>query len=352
MNRLKVPLSYLVFLLLVQNCNSPATEIKMSAPIESVLQVNDTDLKIAVGSCNRHDLPQVLWDDVLRQKPNAWIWLGDIIYGDSHNMEVIQDKYTAQSEIPTYAELVKSTSIYGIWDDHDYGVNNAGKEFSKKAETRDLLFNFLGVPEENEARMREGAYQAYTIAKNNLTLKLILLDCRYFRDNANQVNGVYSKLEGFDILGEEQWSWLENELALNEADIHLIGNGIQIIPEDHKYEKWANFPSARQRLFDLLEKEKPNIPILISGDRHISEVSAINLEGYDRPLYEITSSGLTHPWTAFSGEENQHRIGDVINVKNYGLFNFKKNAEHDYSIIYQVLGDNNQLLQEIQLFNK
>ena len=344
-------LGILFLLMACTQCGPPNPKLPATQPLYNELNDNDIDVKIAVGSCNRHDLAQPLWDDIKAQKPNAWIWLGDIIYGDSKNMDVIQKKYDAQSAIDDYAQLVESTSIYGIWDDHDYGSNNAGKEFEKKAETRDLLFNFLAVPPDNSAWSREGAYQSYTLENNGITIKLILLDCRYFRDEATQVNGQYQKLEGYDILGEQQWSWLEHELSINDADIHLIANGIQVIPEDHKYEKWSNFPSSRKRLFDLLSEHLPNIPILISGDRHISEVSAINLAGYTEPLYEITSSGLTHPWSKFPGEVNQHRIGKVINVRNYGLFNISKTSSKNYSIIYQVFGDNNVLLQELQLFN-
>lgn len=351
MIRLLSVLGILFLLLASSQCKSPNTAPNKTQPIDTILPNNDADIKIAVGSCNRHDLAQPLWDDIKAKNPTAWIWLGDIIYGDSKNMDVIRKKYEAQSSISDYARLVEATSVYGIWDDHDYGKNNAGKEFEKKAETRDLLFDFLGVPSDNSSWSREGAYQSYKIEKAGVTLKLILLDCRYFRDEAKIVNGKYQKLEGYDILGENQWSWLEQELSLNDADIHFIANGIQVIPEEHKYEKWANFPSSRKRFFDLLSKHTPNIPILLSGDRHISEVSAINIESYSEPLYEITSSGLTHPYVRFPGEDNQHRIGEVIHEKNYGLFNIKKVKGDKYSIIYQVFGDNNILLQELQLFN-
>lgn len=30
---------------------------------------------------SKHDKPQPLWDSVLEQKPDLWIWLGDGKYG-------------------------------------------------------------------------------------------------------------------------------------------------------------------------------------------------------------------------------------------------------------------------------
>lgn len=316
---------------------------------ESVTTTNNTisnherEFRISFGSCNRHDLEQPLWDDIVFQKPDAWIWLGDIIYGDSENMDIIQEKYEVQASHVWYKKLVVSSQVFGIWDDHDYGKNNAGKEYTKKKETRDLLFNFLDVPAANIAWQREGAYQSYLIEDQDITVKLILLDCRYFRDK--------NKFEGNgDILGESQWKWLESELSKNEADIHLIANGIQIIPEDHKYEKWANFPESRSRLFTLLESTQVNKPILMSGDRHISELSAVNLENYDHPVYDITSSGLTHPWTSFPGEKNRHRVGEVINTINYGSLIFSKTESKPISVLYQVWGNHQSLLTEMELF--
>ena len=31
-----------------------------------------------------------------------------------------------------YVKLASSSKIVGVWDDHDFGSNNAGKEFSLK----------------------------------------------------------------------------------------------------------------------------------------------------------------------------------------------------------------------------
>jgi len=328
--------------ILLTNCRNNG---KADAPsLEVMSQVDSPDeFRISFGSCNRHDLEQALWDDIVSQNPDAWLWLGDIIYGDTENMDIFKSKYDAQLEQVWYARLKESTKIYGTWDDHDYGKNNAGKEFSKKKETRDLLFNFLEVPITNDAWTREGAYQSYIIKDQDITVKLILLDCRYFRDQ--------DKKDGDgDILGEAQWLWLESELNKNEGDVHLIGNGIQIISEDHKYEKWSNFPKSRNRLFKLLESTKVNKPILMSGDRHISELSAVDLQHYDHPLYDITSSGLTHPYASFPGEKNQHRIGEVINVKNYGSLIFKKTESNSLSVLYQVWGNHKSLITEMELF--
>lgn len=54
------------------------------------------ELTVAFGSCNRHELPQPLWPVIARDRPDVWVWLGDNIYGDSDDAQVLRQKYTAQ----------------------------------------------------------------------------------------------------------------------------------------------------------------------------------------------------------------------------------------------------------------
>lgn len=120
------------------------------------------------------------------------------------------------------------------------------------------------------------------------------------------------------MLGEAQWHWLEKELTQSDADVHLIGSGIQVLPNEHPHEKWATFPAARQRLLDLPGKTKPRGAVLLSGDRHIAEVSKATVPGLGYDLYDITSSGLTHVAKPHE-EPNKHRVGQLVAKLNYGL---------------------------------
>ena len=92
-----------------------------------------------------------------------------------------------------------------------------------------------------------------------------------------------------------------------------------MLPEDHGFEKWANFPKARKRLFYILQKTKPAMPILLSGDRHIAELSKAEIAGVDQPIYELTASGLTHSWSEKREEPNKFRVGKMVIEKNFGL---------------------------------
>src|SRR5687767_400648 len=75
--------------------------------------------RFAFGSCNRQGLPQPLWDPILDTHPDLWMWLGDNIYADTEDMEVMRQKYAQQLANVGYRRLRDSVPVIGIWDDHD-----------------------------------------------------------------------------------------------------------------------------------------------------------------------------------------------------------------------------------------
>ncbi|WP_461114586.1 alkaline phosphatase D family protein [Spirosoma jeollabukense] len=293
---------------------------------------------IAFGSCSRQSLPQPLWDDIVAQKPDVWIWLGDNIYGDSESMDTLRAKYAIQKSNPVYQQLRQSTPIIGIWDDHDYGVNDGGKEYPKRKESQQVMLDFLDVPADSPLRTQEGAYSMHAYGPKGQRVKVILLDARYFRDRLKKDGKANVPDPTGDMLGEAQWKWLEKELTNSDADIHIIGSGVQVLPEEHVYEKWANFPTARKRLLDLLGKTKPKGALLISGDRHMAEVSKVNVPGLPYDLFDITSSGLTHV-SAPHEEANRHRVGEIVSKLNYSVITINWN-DKPLTAIVKINGDN------------
>jgi alkaline phosphatase D len=103
-----------------------------------------------------------------------------------------------------------------------------------------------------------------------------LLDTRYHRDPITRapISGQrYFPDEEGDILGEAQWEWLKRELRTSTAQVHLIGTSIQAVSSQHPWSKWVNFPQARERLFHVIDASGVSRAVLLSGDRHIFELS-------------------------------------------------------------------------------
>lgn len=306
---------------------------------------------IAFGSCNDEDRDQKMWSAILENRPDLWIWLGDNIYGDTHSMKVLREKYNKQKSHVEYQQFAASVAVIGTWDDHDYGINDGGMHYGKKDSSKQLMLGFLEVPETRPVWERDGVYDSYTFGEGQRQVKVILLDTRYFRDtlvHSNDEGVRYTANPGGDVLGEAQWQWLESELTGSDAAVHLIVSSIQVIPEEHGWEKWANFPTARQRLLDLLVRTKPSRPLILSGDRHIAEISKMEVEGLPQPLYDFTSSGLTHTWSSASAEDNKWAVEPKVIKRNFGIIKLLWDEE-PFQLVLQVRGLGNSLFQEVKI---
>ncbi|WP_192822467.1 alkaline phosphatase D family protein [Rufibacter sp. LB8] len=335
----------LLLLLLLTACTSTDTARLETLPLASASAPLSV---IALGSCNSQDRKQPLWEEILKNNPQLWIWLGDNIYGDTEDMALLKVKYEKQRQQPGYQKLLATVPVVGIWDDHDYGQNNAGKEYAHKAESQQLFWDFVDEPANSPRRKQEGVYSAHTYGPPGQQVKVLLLDGRYHRDPLIGEEPKYKPNPTGDMLGEAQWQWLERELTNSTAQFHLIGSGLQFIADDHRYERWGNFPASRKRLFDLIARTKAANVILLSGDRHFAELSKIDWPGVPYPLYDLTSSGLTHNWRdGFFIEPNRHRVGAIQDRLNFGLLKIHWD-QNPVVVEFQIRGKSNRLVQRIK----
>ena len=279
--------------------------------------------RIAFGSCNSQDKPQPLWASIQQENPDLWIWTGDNVYADTEDPEVFRDTYERQLANADYSKFVNSIPfLTGIWDDHDYGVNDGGAEYPQKHLAKQEMYRFLNVPKNDPSRLRAGAYRSYDYGPPEKRVRVILLDTRWFRDSLERTQGreatYIANLDG-TILGADQWRWLEQQLSDPEPDVTVLVSSIQVVASEHRFEKWANFPNEQSRLYRLLAKTKPSNLFVISGDRHAAEISEQQIAGWGKTLVDITSSGLTNTWSREFPEVNSRAIGPKVIAKNYGL---------------------------------
>ncbi|WP_205504224.1 alkaline phosphatase D family protein [Rufibacter psychrotolerans] len=329
------------------SCSSADTDRRLETlPVAS----SQTPLAVvALGSCNSQDRDQPLWREILKHQPQLWIWLGDNIYGDTDDMQVLRAKYEKQLQHPDYQKLRQTVPVIGTWDDHDYGRNNAGKEYKHRAQSAQLFWDFLDEPLHSPRRKQRGVYSAHTYGPPGQQVKVLLLDVRYHRDSLKGKEPTYQPNLKGDLLGETQWRWLERELRTSKAQFHLIGSGLQIITNEHGYERWGNFPKARERLFNLIARTKAANVILLSGDRHFAELSKISWPGVPYPIYDFTSSGLTHYWMGgLVHEPNSARVGQMQDKLNFGVLRFHWN-QTPAVVEFEIRGRHNELHQLIKV---
>ncbi len=276
--------------------------------------------RIAFGSCFDQMLSPDIWTTVVNAKPDVFVMLGDNVYADAtKDLAIKRVAYDQLAAIPAFETLRSSATLLATWDDHDYGVNDAGGEYPDKALSQQILLDFLREKPDAPRRARQGVYEAYTFGPEAQRVQIILLDTRYHRSALTRDSGVYqpNRDPQATVLGEAQWTWLESQLQ-QPAQVRVIASSIQVIPEEHRFEKWANFPLQRERLLQLLSQTKSRHVVLISGDRHFAEISRLDLPASKGSLYEVTSSSMNRPGT-IAAEPNRHRVGSLANIANFGL---------------------------------
>ncbi len=288
--------------------------------------------RIAFGSCLHQDKPQPIWDAVIAANPQLFLFLGDNIYGDSDDPAVLAAQYQKLSAQPGFQRLQEMTELQAIWDDHDYGRNDAGVEYPSKEASRELFLDFWKEPASSARRSRpDGIYTASTYGPQGRRTQIIMLDLRWNRtaltavpSEAEQAARVAQNMGPYaadfsaaaSLLGAAQWRWLEEQLR-EPAELRILCSSIQVLADFTGWESWANFPAERERLLQLLGKTTSSVNLIISGDVHWCEYSQLSLSPDTIPLAELTSSGLTETWEAIS--PNRHRVGEAYAVANFGL---------------------------------
>lgn len=296
---------------LVQLCFMSKLHFLLTSLIPLLSAAQDSVDRIAFGSCGHQLGEQFIWNNVVDAEPDLWIWLGDNIYGDTEDMAVLRKKYQQLGDNQNYQYLKENVPVIATWDDHDYGVNDGGKEYPMRKESQQVFLEFFEEPANSPRWNQEGIFTSYNYGSGDGSVKVILLDCRYHRDK-RETDG--------DVLGEEQWKWLETEFRNSSAKVVLVGTGYQFISDQHPFETWGHFPSERQRMLKLIKETGVKGVIFLSGDRHFAELSKLEKEELPYPIYDFTSSGLTHANNIMI-ERNPHKVVRYLR-RNFGVIEF------------------------------
>jgi alkaline phosphatase D len=289
--------------------------------ISSTNFVYAESIKIGLGSCLDQDYPQPIWQSIEKEDLNYFIFLGDNVYGDSRygSLRKMKSAYDKQKKV--LPDFLNDISIFSIWDDHDFGINDGGADYRFKRRAQELYLDFWEITKDDDRSNREGIYFSKNEIFFDKKFKFIFLDTRFFRSKLKGKKSNY--IENIEpdatILGNVQWTWFENELK-SDFDFLFIFSSIQIIAKDHRFEKWSNFPNERAKLFELLEQFNDKT-ILFSGDRHRAGIYRKN------GIIEITSSSMNKPGSSFS-ETDSYLIGKTYPQENYGVLEVLENTIH------------------------
>ena len=313
---------------------------------------------LGFGSCARQERHQPIWDAIHAARCDAFVLCGDNIYADTTDAAIFREKYALLAAMPGFATLRRTTPLFATWDDHDYGLNDGGAGFPGAAVAQQEFCDFFQIPATSPLRASPGIYDCVSFGPPGKRVQLILLDTRSFRsplkkDPANSKINIPNTDPGATLLGDEQWAWLERRLR-EPAEVRAVVSSISFISTEHGSEKWANFPEQRARFLELLRSTAAKGVVIISGDRHLAELSMLNpAAGAPYPLHDMTTSGLNQPVAKESeygsenppkGPTNRYRVHErPYTGSNFGLMRIKWDSPQP-SVRLEVCGLHGQIV--------
>jgi alkaline phosphatase D len=285
---------------------------------------------IAFGSCNTAEREIPILNLIADAGHDLFIYGGDNVYGDARAYDAtlpeLRAAYHQLAARPEFQRLRAALPMLEVWDDHDYGMNDMGRDFAFKGFAERLFLDFWGAGEDDVRRTREGTYDAHVFGPEGQRVQVILLDTRWFRSDLTVTDErgavgreryLPSEDPDQDMLGAAQWAWLEAQLQV-PAEVRLIVSSIQVHADGHGWEAWRTMPRERDRFYRLIRETRANGVVIVSGDRHSAGLY-VRADLTDYPLYEITSSSLNMSIRDENNEPGPHRIGDMFGPENYGV---------------------------------
>lgn len=296
---------------------------------------------------------------MIARNASSFVFGGDAVYG---NQRVTYDKrafflapvresgpvtpeelraaFDAQLQREEYQRFLQTgINVFGTWDDHDYGSNNADGTFPYKVQNAKEYVRFLDSPKDTfyyqRAQTGKGIYgvQVWDFARpegdqllsdleaglepdlpfdtNDTTLSeqsvaVFVLDVRSFKTPwKKSTKGRFQPDFDGDFLGEEQWNWFEEAISRSRARVNVIVQGLNV----HSYqmtannrEDWTKYPTAQHRLYQAVLQPNVRNPIFVSGDVHYAQFMRKDCrkatggsgEQQVRPLLDVVTSGMSH----------------------------------------------------------
>ncbi|MCP4609948.1 MAG: tetratricopeptide repeat protein [Planctomycetes bacterium] len=281
-----------------------------------------------------------MWDTITSHNLHAFLLLGDNVYIDNPTRQAVQQYcyYRRQSRLE-FRDFVASTAIFSIWDDHDFTTNDAGggpeilRPYWKIPVWRTFVNNWVN-PYYAGGENQPGCWYDFSIGD----VDFFMLDGRYYRTTSKVMNP--------SMLGDVQKMWLLKKLKSSKATFKVIASPVpwSYGAKPGSKDPWQGYKAEREQIFSFLASNKIDGVILISADRHRSDIWKIERpQGYD--LYEFESSKLTNIHT--------HKImpGSLFGYNkkcSFGRLQFDTSIP-DPQVTYKIISIDNEVIYTFSL---
>ncbi len=265
---------------------------------------------VAIGACARVGSNGTVFDTIRQTDPLLYLIAGDLHYGDNGRNDIVryQEVMDLTLSRPAQSALYRSTAIAYMWDDHDYGGNNAdGTSPSRRAA---MAAYREYVPSYDLSGDETAVYQAFTVGR----VRYVLTDARSARNLDNDDNK-----DAPSMLGREQKEWFKKELLTASQTHELVVwlNPVPwIAPEQDGADHWGGYAVERSELASYIVSNNIDNLLMVSGDAHmvaIDDGTNTNYSEHARAWVSVVqccrsrSTGIDQGWTLQRGGAGRGR---------------------------------------------
>ncbi|WP_121742378.1 alkaline phosphatase D family protein [Natronorubrum halophilum] len=229
---------------------------------------------------------------IAEREPDFFLYHGDTIYADAQTpagkitedtpiddaLEIYREKYKEMRDPPAeiaertnLRELLETTSVYTVWDDHEVINNFAGPIEPLMPEGRRAFREYWPLDRDDGADPGESNrfYDSFRWGKH---VELFVIDTRQYRDpNVD--------LDSKTLLGEAQLEWLKGALADSDATWKLLASPA---PLGYPSDSWATptdrtgYEAELLEVIEHVQTEPVSNLVVVAGDVHKSVVGAFD----------------------------------------------------------------------------
>jgi phosphodiesterase/alkaline phosphatase D-like protein len=247
---------------------------------------------IAVGADARTGSNGAVFDAIRATEPLLYINTGDLHYGnvDVDDIRLFRARYDDVLTSPAQSALYRSTPVAYVWDDHDYGADNADAGSPSRRAAR-LAYREHVPHYDLPAGAGDAAiYQAFTVGR----VRFVLIDTR-------------SERTAESMLGDRQLRWLTQELVTSSRSHELVvwvSSVPWIAPADPGRDDWGGYPAERQQIAEAIDDAGVENLVMLAGDAHMVAIDDGSNSGYGRSgrgFPVLQAAALDRPGTVKGG---------------------------------------------------
>lgn len=204
-----------------------------------------------------------------QEAPDFVVILGDY---DHRNPETLEEMRTMHREVREEAasgpdlrdQILRQFPVSHVWDDHDYGTNDADKNFAAKADALKAFDEYW--PTYNRPNGGNGIWYQF---KYGALADVYMLDLRYQRDAGRDPDNASKSMLDGDNIADGQKAWLKDSLRTSAATWKFIASTVPWNPTVPKQDTWNGFQTEQRELVDFIQDEAITGVIFFSGDIHL-----------------------------------------------------------------------------------